>query len=303
MQGGTWSGEPATRTVVVRRRRRRELKEAAFVLRAVGIEHALLTTLDGAQLVVRAGDALRASAELAAYEHENEGEPSVETEAPERANPLSGGALYVLALVGFFVAQREALGDLNWTAAGRTQADLVLDGDWWRCVTALCLHADVPHLAGNIFFGLVFGVFVCQLIGNGVGWLLIVLGGTLGNGLNALIQGSGHRSLGASTAVFAALGMLVACSFQQAHTQRRSRILRWAPLAAGLALFGLLGVEGENTDVFAHVTGILCGGLLGLTVARPAATGPLGATWQRISGGTVFALLIVSWVLAFAATA
>jgi len=285
--------------VVARRRRRRELKEAAFVLRAVGIEHALLTSPEGAVLVVQPSDALRASEELAAYALECDGDVMPVPPAPPRATTLSGATFYVFVLVVLYLAQRTDLGELNWTSAGRTHAGLVRDGAWWRCITALSLHADVAHLAGNLFFGLAFGVFVCQLVGNGVGWFLILVGGALGNGLNAIVQLSGHRSLGASTAVFAALGMLVACMFQQAHTQRRSRILRWAPLAAGLALFGLIGVEGENTDVLAHVTGIVCGGLLGLVVAGAVANGPFGRVWQWASGSAAVALLILAWTLAF----
>ena len=33
----------------------------------------------------------------------------------------------------------------------------VTGGEWWRAVTALFLHADALHLAGNVIFGAAFG--------------------------------------------------------------------------------------------------------------------------------------------------
>lgn len=271
------------------------------MLRALGIEHALLSSGVESVLVVQPQDALRATNELAAYALETEAAAPPQLPTPPRASSGAGAMGYAVVLVAFFFAQHGQWAGLDWTAAGRTEADLITDGAWWRCFTALFLHGDLAHLAGNLLFGLTFGMFVCQLLGNGVGWLMILLGGALGNGSNAMVQLAEHRSLGASTAVFAALGILVSCSFRQAHTERRSRILRWAPLAAGLALFGLIGVEGENTDVLAHVGGMFWGGLIGLVLAARARLGPSPRPVQLLAGATTVSLLVMAWLAAFAA--
>ena len=271
------------------------------MLRALGIEHDLISSGMGSVLVVQPHDALRAGNELAAYAQESSATTPPELPPAPRAKTGLGAMAYAVVLVAFFFAQHWQWAGLDWTAAGRTEADLITDGAWWRCFTALCLHGDLAHLAGNLLFGLTFGVFVCQLLGNGVGWLVILVGGALGNGSNALVQLAEHRSLGASTAVFAALGILVSCSFRQAHTERRSRILRWAPLAAGLALFGLIGVEGENTDVLAHVGGMFWGGLIGLALAGRARLGPSPRAVQLLAGATTLGLLVVAWLAVFAA--
>jgi membrane associated rhomboid family serine protease len=41
-------------------------------------------------------------------------------------------------------------------------------------VTALGLHLDLLHLAGNLAFGTVFGVMLAQSIGFGLAWLTFV---------------------------------------------------------------------------------------------------------------------------------
>ena len=73
-------------------------------------------------------------------------------------------------------------------------------------MTALGLHADSVHLAGNLVFGLVFGFLAGERLGWGLAWFGMLLAGALGNTLNAFVQAPDHTSVGASTAVFATLG-------------------------------------------------------------------------------------------------
>ena len=83
------------------------------------------------------------------------------------------------------------------------QAGLIRAGEWWRTFTALGLHADPLHLAGNLIYGLIFGFLAGQLLGWGLAWSGLLLAGALGNLLNAFLQAPTHSSIGASTAVFA----------------------------------------------------------------------------------------------------
>jgi len=80
-------------------------------------------------------------------------------------------------------------------------------GEWWRPFTALFLHADVSHLLGNIAMGSLFVILVSRSVGVAVGWLLVLAGGVVGNILTAWAHyPAAFHSLGASTAVFGALG-------------------------------------------------------------------------------------------------
>jgi hypothetical protein len=76
------------------------------------------------------------------------------------------------------------------------------------------------------------------------------------------VQLPSHSSVGSSTAVFAAVGILGAISMvRYRHHLRR----RWPlPVAAALSLLALLGTEGKQTDIGAHLFGFLFGFGLGL---------------------------------------
>jgi membrane associated rhomboid family serine protease len=120
----------------------------------------------------------------------------------------------------------------------------------------------------------------------------------LGNGLDAMVMPTEQRSLGASTAVFAALGILSA----YAWALETGAQLRWAkrlgPLIAGVMLLGFLGAGGERTDVTAHVTGFLSGCLLGAALGKiPERRFDSGAL-QFASGAFTIATIALAWLLA-----
>ena len=89
-------------------------------------------------------------------------------------------------------------------------AGRVRDGEWWRTLTAMTLHVDAEHLIGNLLFGAAFGLIAGHLLGNGLAWCSIVAAGALGNVVDALLHPAAHTAIGASTAVFATLGLWAA---------------------------------------------------------------------------------------------
>lgn len=138
----------------------------------------------------------------------------------------------------------------------------IRNGQWWRIVTSLTLHADFVHLLGNLTIGGAVIILLCRELGSGLAWSLLLGAGILGNLANAWIQSPDHRSLGASTAVFGAVGVFSAISM----LRRRHQFLKglFVPMAAGLALLALLGSEGKQTDLGAHLFGFFFGLWLGL---------------------------------------
>lgn len=173
----------------------------------------------------------------------------------------------------------------------------VLHGELYRSVTSLMLHANTLHLIGNIAGIAIFGTAVCTIMGWGVGWLIILATGIVGNLTNALLYKSGHISVGASTAIFGAIGILSAYQFFKKFKQSGQKIKAFLPLSCGLALLGILG-SGEHSDLMAHLFGFLSGILLGslysLFVKRPTTK-----VYQTCSLIVTLCILTTAWLKVF----
>ena len=131
------------------------------------------------------------------------------------------------------------------------------NGDWWRPITALTLHADFAHLISNCVFLIVLTPFICRTIGPTLTWFLILGGGILGNITTCYFYSIPHRSLGSSTAVFAALGLLAGLSIINKLRQHHINLATRA-LVASIALVAITGLD-LTTDVLAHIFGFLFG--------------------------------------------
>ena len=169
----------------------------------------------------------------------------------------------------------------------------ILNGEFYRCLTALMIHADALHLAGNMVGIALFGTAVCSLVGWGIGWLMILSAGGAGNLLNALFFQTAHLSIGASTAVFGAIGLLSGYQFIRKIKLAGQSTSALLPLGGGLALLGLLG-SAAHSDVTAHLFGFLSGiglgaGWAALTEKRPA------EKYQILGACLAAALVLLAW--------
>jgi membrane associated rhomboid family serine protease len=147
-------------------------------------------------------------------------------------------------------------------------------------------------VAAAVFLGA-----VSTVLGAGLGSALVLLAGAGGNLANAYFHGSPHVSIGASTSVFGAIGLLGALGMARRRRRALSRRRAWLPVAAALALLAMLGTEGQRVDVWAHLFGLLAGSALGTLVAFVAPRAP-GSRIQWACGGAGVASLIYCWVLA-----
>ncbi len=284
--------------VLLRRtQRRHDAEQLALVLAAAGIACGLAADSAGIALYVDAADAPRAFDELDAYERERAmPPPAAPTTVVDHGGV--GAALAFAAILLFFFGLQQRDWRTDWSALGAAQAGLIQGGQWWRAVTALTLHVDHAHLLGNLAAGLVFGLLVAQLLGAGLGWLAIVLTGAVGNAITAMLRAPDHAAIGASTALFGALGILAGFMRQRRVVPWRGGIRRWAPLSAGILLLVFLGFGGENTDVGAHVAGFALGGLLGLALGRWGRRLPQGPRAQWLYGLAAVGLVAGAWALA-----
>lgn len=284
--------------VVARGRDMKVAREQALVLRSVGIPSEVRQHEDQALVLVPHDLEGQALVELSDYVQENRDWPPRHDSPPLRSRGRLAAALYCLVLIAIFpMGQLGAFG-INVWERGKMDVAAFWSGDWWRCLTPLTLHGDESHLLGNLIGGVAFGILCCHGMGAGLTWFTIVVAGGLGNLLSAAVQEPQHTSIGASTAVFAAVGMLASFEWMRRHILRRPPMRRYAPLAGGVVLLAYLGAGGERTDVVAHLTGFLAGALCGALLSWLRAPERLGRRGQIVLACLAPLPLVVAWAAA-----
>ncbi|OGT97620.1 MAG: rhomboid family intramembrane serine protease, partial [Geobacteraceae bacterium GWC2_48_7] len=234
----------------------------ALVLHARAIPCKIVQEGNGFMLLTQPEFLETAIKELRLFEEENCNWPLPSpSDPPQFVNLISTLSILLLLATFHNIVQLESnflnFNRIEWISLGSANAGKIMNGEWWRTVTALTLHADSLHLVSNLLIGGLFVMLVCAELGSGPAWLLLLASGALGNFLNAVIHPPAHTSLGASTALFGAVGILAAFGI----TRYRRHLLRQRilPLAAALALLAILGTEGEKTDLGAHLLGFVSG--------------------------------------------
>ena len=225
----------------------------------------------GYHLLVEEQHLARVHTELAAFERECATPPArnPDDETAARRPAWGGPLLWALMIQGLFWLQTAHPGKFE--TAGALDAEALFErGEWWRPITALWLHADLAHATANALSGCLVFTAVLTTFGRLRGAALLGVAAIAGNLAAVGLQSAGpYRSLGASTAVFAGLGLLTGRAVRRtplAIGLVRAKAVA-VPLGAGLALLGLLGAGGFRTDVIAHATGFACGLLAGLAAA------------------------------------
>lgn len=245
----------------------RDASQHGLVVLACGQAYWLQPREGGFGLSVNAAVAEEVREQLRKFDRESVGWP------PKPWRDVDGGRKlelftplgWALVTIASFRAQAEWAW---WTERGALDARAMAEGgEWWRAVTALFLHADTGHLTANLVSGVFAFAAMVTTLGIVRGWAAISVAAVAGNLVVAAAHAGGeYRSLGASTAVFAALGVLVGRAVRMAMRVERGRRWRAAllPLATGVAVLGLYGAGELRVDVLAHVAGFGTGVVAGV---------------------------------------
>jgi membrane associated rhomboid family serine protease len=277
-------------------RDRKLAEEWELALVAQGLSPSLRWSQEGFVLSVPATEQDRAVAGLAAYEQENPRELPAE-ESPAAPPDLVAGVSVGAILLLFFVISAWRP-ELPWFEHGSADADRILMGELWRTVTALTLHANLAHALSNAIGIALFLGALSSMLGPGLASALVLVAGAGGNLVNALIHGSTHVSVGGSTSVFGAVGMLGGLGLARRGRKNMFTRRAWMPVAATLALLAMLGTGGEHVDVLAHLFGFLFGAISGILCAF-VMPHPPGRYIQWACGTAAVAVIIFCWSLAF----
>jgi len=132
---------------------------------------------------------------------------------------------------------------------------LISEGEWWRFVTPVFLHANLLHLGFNSWVLFDLGPAVEGLYGPRKFLVLYVATGVASFVLSFLVS-PGVPSVGASGAIFGLIGVMIAYGYRNrrgAGEAVRTMFVRWAVymLAFGLLMPGI--------DNAAHIGGLVAG--------------------------------------------
>jgi len=277
--------------------------ERSLVLTSLEIPNEMLRQ-DGSYVVYVPGElAERSKFELWQYGQENRRDTVRRNIIPApNLNAIPGVVAYVMLVCLVAWLAGEAAFGKDWLAAGRMDGQLFRNGEWWRSFTALTLHSDIGHLAGNIVFGTLFGLLAGRVAGSGLAWLGIVLAAALGNTINTLVLMPRHRSIGASTAVFAALGLVSGFVWRGRFMAQDRWPYRVGPIVGGIALLAYTGTGDENTDIGAHLAGFVCGFATGMLLLRFVESFKEQRV-QLVAGLAALTAIAGSWLVALFAQA
>jgi len=158
---------------------------------------------------------------------------------------------------------------LQISIAGLTDTFVLVSADIaarpWILLTSMFLHGSTAHLLANMFALGLFGIILEHNIGSKRFLIIYIIGGFIASLVSSYFYES---ALGASGAIFAALGALAAI---------RPRMIVWAygapmPMYVAAAFWLLLDILGvfypTNIANMAHIAGLIFGVIIGMAIRK-----------------------------------
>lgn len=273
-----------------------QIRDESLVLLSQGIPHRIMRSEQGPfQIFVENDKRRQAAFQLRIYHRENpprkENPPLPLSFSLQPAWVITVPVVCTLLQFSGFVNQMEY--------AGIADADKILRGEWWRTITAMTLHGDSHHLAGNLVSGYIALNLLHYRIPLSKLAPFIACGAAIANFAVAFTVKTNFKSLGFSSFVFATIGCLAVIEFRLMPRESHGMLRRFAPLCGAISLAVFLGL-GEHADVLGHLYGFIVGLFCGFIPKKKslrwgASTSKVDILWALL----YFALFIVAWYFAF----
>lgn len=155
-------------------------------------------------------------------------------------------------------------------AAGQLYAPAVLEeGQWWRLVTAMFLHANIQHIGSNMLVLYAAGVVVERNFGHVRTFFIYMVSGVAGNLFSVWYETefSVRRvSVGASGAVYGIMAAMILLIILARHQIRRGSSI-WIRLLLMLVYFAYSAAIETGVNNQAHIGGFVSGLVISLVLS------------------------------------
>jgi rhomboid protease GluP len=178
---------------------------------------------------------------------------------------------------------------------GAKSARIVVDGEWWRLITAGFLHGGIMHILMNSWVLFDVGAQMEETFGTSR-YLVVYFVSTITGYLASLWWAPAVPSIGASAAIMGLVGAMIANSVRDRSSYGaavRKMYTRWVIY---ILLFGLLPFF--NIDNAAHIGGLAGGFVVGYLAETPRMSRSLEGFW-RAAAGVAAAITAVAFVEMF----
>ncbi|GLC89403.1 rhomboid family intramembrane serine protease [Lysinibacillus piscis] len=170
----------------------------------------------------------------------------------------------ILNIIVYVLTLLPSVGSLV-TLYGIQANSLIESGQWWRVFSAMFLHAGFVHMFFNMFSLYLFGPELEKIAGKARFMTIYLVSGLVGNVATYLFYDINYVSLGASGAVFGIFGAFGALVY---YTRRTMPMLRKLILPI-IVISVIMTFLQANTNVYAHLGGLVAGFVLGLIYLHP----------------------------------
>lgn len=141
----------------------------------------------------------------------------------------------------------------------------LLQGEWWRLLTNIFLHAGIMHLIFNIFALVLAGIFIEPVLGRKQYALLYLSSGILASFVSAVWH-SNTVSVGASGAIFGVYGALFTLLIFTNIFPKENRQTLIASIGSVIGINLILGAITPQIDNAAHIGGLFSGAIIGYLI-------------------------------------
>lgn len=173
-------------------------------------------------------------------------------------------SIIAINLIIYIMTFLPGIGDVIFYG-GMSVNGLIANGEWWRILTSMFIHANFMHVLFNMFSLFLFGPELEKIAGKARFLTIYFIAGLAGEAATFLLKAPNYASLGASGAIFGIFGAFGAILY---HNRRTTPQLRQILLPI-IVISVIMTFLQSNVNETSHIGGLIAGFILGLVYFTP----------------------------------